>query len=91
MQILQQQKEITNDFGMYVKNNSKKEYTLKITVPTEHAIIIDNQRSYDKIRNDPKDIDRKEPIKGYKSDGWNGGLNVPGFIFPDATVYEWTA
>ena len=88
------ERDTTNDFGMYVKNTQEGIYHLKIpTVQTEHAIIIDNQTVFnDKIYTRPQGYRQERiKVKGYKSDGWNGGLNVPGFIFSDATVYEWTA
>ena len=30
-------------------------------------------------------------IKGYRSDNWNGSFNVPGFVFDDAIINEWTS
>ena len=30
-------------------------------------------------------------VKGYRSDEWNGSYNIPGFIFDDAKVTEWTS
>ena len=83
----------TNDFGIYVKNTQEGIYHLKIpTIQTEHAIVIDNETVFnDKIYTRPQGYRQERiKVKGYRSDGWNGGLNVPGFIFSDSVINEWT-
>ena len=84
----------TNAFGLYVKNTQEGIYHLKIPViQTEHAVVLDNETVFgDKIYNRAQGY-RQERIrvKGYRSDGWNGSLNVPGFIFDDAKIEEWVA
>ena len=84
----------TNEFGIYVKNTDQGIYHLKVpVVQTEHAIIIDNTTVFnDVIYNRPQGYRQERiKVKGYRSDEWNGCLNVPGFIFDDAYINEWTA
>ena len=83
----------TNEFGIYVKNTDQGIYHLKVpTVQTEHAVIVDNSTVFnDVIYNRPQGYRQERiKIKGYRSDEWNGSLNVPGFIFDDAFINEWT-
>ena len=84
----------TNKFGLKVKNSQEGIYQLKLPVAqTEHAIIIDNQTVFsDKIYNRAQGYRQERiKVKGYKSSEWNGSLNVPGFIFQDSVINEWTA
>lgn len=83
----------TNAFGLFVKNTLEGIYSLKIpTVQHEHVVILDNKTVFgDVIYNRPQGY-RQERIRvnGYRSDNWNGSFNVPGFIFDDAKINEWT-
>ena len=84
----------TNKFGLRVKNTQEGIYQLKLPIAqTEHAIIIDNQTVFsDKIYNRAQGYRQERiKVKGYKSSEWNGSLNVPGFIFQDSVINEWTA
>ena len=83
----------TNDFGIFVKNTEEGIYNLKIpVVQHEHVVILDNVTVFnDVIYNRPQGYRQERiKVKGYRSDGWNGSYNIPGFIFDDATIYEWT-
>lgn len=83
----------TNSFGLRVKNTQQGIYQLKVpVVQTEHAVVLDNQTVFsDKIYNRAQGYRQERiKVKGYRSDGWNGSLNIPGFIFDDAVIYDWT-
>ena len=83
----------SNYFGIKVKNTQEGIYQLKIPViQNEHAVVLDNQTVFnDKIYNRPQGYRQERiKVKGYRSDNWNGSLNVPGFIFDDAKIYDWT-
>ena len=88
------QRTTSNDFGMYTKNTEEGIYSIKIpVVQHEHVIILDNKTVFgDVIYNRPQGY-RQERIKvnGYRSDDWNGSFNIPGFIFDNAKIEEWTA
>ena len=84
----------TNSFGLYVKNTQEGIYHLKVPViQTEHAVVLDNETVFgDKIYNRAQGYRQERiKVKGYRSDNWNGSLNVPGFIFDDAKISEWVA
>ena len=83
----------TTEFGIYVKNTDEGIYHLKVPViQIEHAIVFDNKTVFnDVLYNRPQGYRQERlKIKGYRSDNWNGSFNVPGFIFDDATITEWT-
>ena len=82
----------TNKFGLAVKNTADGIYHIKIpVVQKEHVVLIDNKSVFGDIIYDQPSGYRQERIKvlGYRSDEWNGGLNVPGFIYDSATITEW--
>ena len=84
----------TNDFGIFVRNTNDGIYHLKIpVVQYEHAVIIDNKTVFGDVVYNRAQGYRQEriKIKGYRSDEWNGSYNIPGFIFDDAKVVEWTS
>ena len=60
-------------------------------VQIEHALIVDNRTVFNDVVYDQVPGYRQDRIKiqGYRSDGWNGGLNIPGFIYDDVVVQEW--
>tara|TARA_Y200000002_G_scaffold136879_1_gene112844 strand:+ start:13385 stop:28348 length:14964 start_codon:yes stop_codon:yes gene_type:complete len=83
----------SNKFGIQVRNTEEGIYQLKIPViQNEHAIILDNQTVFsDKIYNRAQGYRQERiKVKGYRSADWNGSLNIPGFIFDDAVINEWT-
>jgi|TARA_R110002074_G_scaffold106530_4_gene230105 hypothetical protein len=60
-------------------------------IQKEHAVIIDNSTVFNDTIYNPTSGYRQERVKvvGYRTDDWNGNLNIPGFIFDEATVREW--
>jgi hypothetical protein len=57
----------------------------------EHVIIIDNNTIFNDTIFNPESGYRQERIKvsGYITNGWFGGLDIPGFIFDSAVIKEW--
>ena len=83
----------TNDFGLFVKNTDDGIFNLKVpVVQHEHVLILDNKTVFnDVIYNRPQGYRQERiKVKGYRSDGWNGSYNIPGFIYDDAKIVEWT-
>lgn len=81
-----------NEFGIFVKNTEEGIFNLKVpTVQHEHVLILDNRTVFnDVIYNRPQGYRQERiKVKGYRSDGWNGGYNIPGFIFDDTRIKEW--
>ena len=82
----------TNSFGLKVRNTSEGIYHVKIpVVQKEHVVVLDNRTVFGDIIYDQPSGYRQERIRalGYRSDDWNGGLNIPGFIYDSAEVTEW--
>jgi hypothetical protein len=61
-------------------------------IQKEHVLILDNTTLFNDIVYDLEPGYRQERIKvlGYISQNWNGGFNIPGFIFDQATIQDWT-
>ena len=67
-------------------------YNLQIpVVQKEHIVIIDNRTEFNDVIYQPTTGYRQDRIKavGYRSDDWDGSLNIPGFIYDDVFVYNW--
>lgn len=62
-------------------------------VQTEHVVLIDNTTVFNDTIYDKVPGFRQERIKlnGYRTDGWTGNLNVPGFIYDQAKITTWSA
>ena len=60
-------------------------------VQKEHILLLDNKTLFNDTLYDPTTGYRQEKIKvlGYVSTGWNGGFNVPGFIYDQAVIKDW--
>jgi hypothetical protein len=60
-------------------------------VQKEHIVVIDNKTVFGDIIYDLEPGYRQERIKvlGYRTTDWDGSLNIPGFVFDNATVSEW--
>ena len=60
-------------------------------IQTEHVAIIDNIDIFNDVIYNPPSGYRRERIKlsGYVTEGWYGGLDIPGFIFDGAKVQSW--
>ena len=57
----------------------------------EHVVIINNTTIFNDTIYNPTSGYRQERIKvaGYITTGWYGGLDIPGFIFDQATITNW--
>ena len=87
-------KDSDNNFSVRTMNTTDGIYHLKIPlVAKEHVCLIDNTTVFGDIIYDVEPGYRQERIKvlGYKTTGWNGSLNIPGFIYDDAKITEWEA
>ena len=82
-----------NAFSLETKNTDSGIYHVSLPlVQKEHVVLLANKTSFSDIIYEPKSGYRQERIKvsGYRTDEWNGGLNLPGFIYDEAKVTEWT-
>jgi len=62
-------------------------------VQKEHAVILDNTTVFGDVIYDQEPGYRQERIRvlGYRTTDWDGSINIPGFIFDNAKVTEWTS
>ena len=82
----------TNQFGITPKSTAQGIFFVKLPlVQKEHVVLIDNTTVFNDTIYDPEPGYRQERIKivGYRTDGWNGSLNIPGFTYDEALVTEW--
>ena len=79
-----------SNFSIYSKDSGIFFAKLPL-VQKEHLILIDNTTVFNDTIYDPEVGYRQDRIKvvGYKTDDWNGSLNIPGFTYDEAKVTEW--
>ena len=82
-----------NSFGIEVVGTDEGLYHVSLPlVQKEHVVLLDNTTDFNDAIYNPATGYRQERIKvnGYRSDNWNGGLNIPGFVYDDARFTDWT-
>ena len=57
----------------------------------DHAVILDNSTVFNDTIYNPASGYRQERINvvGYRTNDWNGNLDIPGFIYDEAVINEW--
>ena len=81
-----------NSFGVEVVGTDEGLYHVGLPlVHKEHVVLIDNTTDFNDTIYNPSTGYRQERIRvnGYRSDDWNGGLNIPGFVYDDASFTDW--
>jgi hypothetical protein len=81
-----------NEFGLKSTGTTDGIYHVRLPlVQKEHVILLDNRSVFDDIIYDQEAGYRQERIRvtGYRSDKWNGGLDIPGFVYDSAVVVDW--
>jgi hypothetical protein len=60
-------------------------------VQKEHILLLDNETLFNDVIYDQEPGYRQERVKviGYLSTNWNGGYNIPGFIYDQAKLTLW--
>ena len=82
-----------NSFGIQTVGTQEGLYHVALPlVQKEHVVLIDNNTDFNDAIYNPSTGYRQERIRvnGYRSDNWNGGLNIPGFVYDDASFTDWT-
>ena len=82
----------SSDFSLTVNDDTIGIYGATLyTVQKEHVLILDNRTIFNDVIYDLEPGYRQERIRvlGYISREWDGGFNIPGFIFDQANVYDW--
>jgi len=81
-----------NKLQVQPKNTQDGVYAVKLpVVQKEHIVLIDNFSVFGDVIYQPSTGYRQERIKvlGYRTDNWDGSLNIPGFIYNEAKITEW--
>ena len=81
-----------NSFGIAIQGTDDGLYHASMPiVQKEHVVLLDNNTVFNDLIYNPSTGYRQERIRvnGYRSDNWNGGLNIPGFVYDDATYSDW--
>lgn len=81
-----------NTFSISPRNTADGIYHCSLNlVQKEHILILDNQTIFDDLIYNPSHGYRQDRIKvlGYRTYGWKGDFNVPGFIYDSASVSIW--
>ena len=79
-------------FSISPKNTADGIYYIALPlVQKEHVVLIDNKTVFGDVIFDQQPGYRQERIKilGYRTTGWDGSLNIPGFIFDEPNIVEW--
>ena len=87
-------KGIENECTVRIVNSADGIFAVRFPlVQKEHVLLIDNKTVFNDVIYDAAPGYRQERIKvlGYRTDNWNGSLNIPGFIFDNAVAAEWEA
>jgi len=82
-----------NSFGIETVNTDDGLFHITLPlVQKEHVVLLENKTSFSDIIYEPKSGYRQERIKvsGYRTDEWDGGLNLPGFLYDDAKITNWS-
>ena len=81
-----------NSFGLETVNTDEGLYGIALPlVQKEHVVLLDNNTVFNDVIYQPSTGYRRDRIKvtGYRSGDWNGGLNIPGFVYDNAEVVDW--
>jgi len=81
-----------NSFGIETINTDEGLYGIALPlVQKEHVVLFDNNTIFNDIIYQPSTGYRRDRIKisGYRSADWNGGLNIPGFVYDNAETTDW--
>ena len=81
-----------NSFGVQTVGTDDGLYHLSMPlVQKEHVVLFDNKTVFNDVIYQPTTGYKQDRIKvtGYRAADWNGGLNIPGFVYDDASYTEW--
>jgi len=81
-----------NDFILTSKNTNHGIYgAVLYLIQKEHTLLLDNRTMFNDVIYNLEPGYRQERVKvlGYITQNWNGGFNIPGFIFDQAKIVDW--
>jgi len=80
------------EFEISLSNTTDGIYGLRLPIVyKEHAVVVDNKSVFNDMIYNTESGYRQERIKilGYRTAGWNGRVNIPGFLYDEIQVKEW--
>jgi len=83
----------TSEFSITPTNTTHGIYgAVFYMIQKEHVLILDNRTLFNDVIYDLEPGYRQDRVKviGYISQNWNGGFNIPGFIFDQARINDWS-
>jgi hypothetical protein len=81
-------------FSLSVTNSNHGIYGATLyLIQKEHVLLLDNTTLFNDTIYDVEPGYRQDRVKvlGYMSKDWSGGFNIPGFIFDQARIVDWTS
>lgn len=85
-------KDNDNNYTIETANTTDGIYAVRIPlISIEHVVLLDNTTVFNDVIYDLPAGYRQERIKvlGYRIDGWNGSLNIPGFLYDEVKITNW--
>ena len=82
-----------NSFGIQLIDTDLGLYGANLPlVQKEHVVVIDNTTIFNDVIYHPASGYRQKRMRvsGYRSDEWDGSLNIPGFLYDDAVTKDFT-
>lgn len=82
-----------NSFSLTTVDSDEGLYNISLPlVQKEHVVLLENRTIFNDVIYDLAAGYRQDRIKvaGYRSSDWDGSLNIPGFVFDNAEVTDWT-
>jgi len=82
----------SNEFTLVPRNTADGIFYVELMpVQKEHVLILDNLTVFNDVIYDQAQGYRQERIRvlGYKTTGWNGDFNIPGFVYDQARISLW--
>ena len=83
----------SSEFKLTLAGTQDGIYNIKLPlIQTEHVILLDNKTVFNDVIYDKAPGYRQERIKvlGYRTADWTGSFDIPGFIYDEARVTEWS-
>jgi hypothetical protein len=61
-------------------------------IQKEHVLVLDNKTIFNDLIYDTTTGYKQDRVKiiGYVSTNWGGGFNIPGFVYDEAVIYDWS-
>ena len=84
-------RDVSNSVELFPKDSQGLYFAKLGLVQKDHAVILDNTTVFNDTIYNPASGYRQQRINvvGYRTNNWNGNLDIPGFIYDEAIINEW--